>query len=57
MNEVALNIERLYQAAQAKDAELAYLRHFYTEANFGPAHDDVVQMINDAYNKPLPEGY
>ena len=37
--------------------ELEYLSHFFNEADFGPAHEDVVEMINEEYDKPLPEGY
>lgn len=38
-------------------AELHYLRHFYEEADFGPAHEDVVHIINEKYPKPIPTGY
>lgn len=41
--------------------ELEYLRLFYQEADFGPAHGDVVAIINDNIReetgKKLPEGY
>ena len=37
--------------------ELEYLTHFRLEADFGPAHEDVVGMINEEYDKPLPEGW
>lgn len=38
-------------------AELAYLRFFYTVADFGPAHADVIAGINAEYDQPIPEGY
>ena len=41
----------------ADSAELLYLRHFFQEADFGPAHGDVVQIIQDAYDGDIPEGY
>lgn len=41
--------------------ELDYLSNFRQEADFGPAHSDVVNMIDDEYMSeyscPLPEGY
>lgn len=37
--------------------EVHYLRHFYHEADFGPAHEEVVQEINEQYNRPIPTGY
>lgn len=40
--------------------ELQYLRFFYQNADFGPAHGDVVQGINDQYADEygsLPAGY
>lgn len=40
--------------------ELQYLRFFYQEADFGPAHGDVVSIINDKYldeHGSLPDGY
>lgn len=38
-------------------AELDYLRFFYSNADFGPAHEDVVEAINTHYDKDIPEGY
>lgn len=41
--------------------ELEYLRFFYSEADFGPADEDVRSIINDRYTKrtgkELPKGY
>jgi len=41
--------------------ELEYLSHFFQEADFGPAHEDVVGMIDEsylqAYDHGFPEGY
>ncbi len=38
-------------------AELDYLRYFYEHADFGPAHEDVVDIINQGYDKKVPDGY
>ena len=41
--------------------ELEWLKYFYNEADFGPAHEDVVSLIEDYFKqetgKELPEGY
>jgi len=40
--------------------ELQYLRFFYEKADFGPAHEDVVSIVNDEYLDEygsLPAGY
>lgn len=40
--------------------ELEYLHYFFQEADFGPAHEDVVYIINEKYvaeHDQLPEGY
>jgi len=41
--------------------ELRYLRYFFQTADFGPAHEDVVSIINDGFvhdtEEPVPEGY
>ncbi|MDB4311953.1 hypothetical protein N9937_00845 [bacterium] len=41
--------------------ELEYLRWFYAEADFGPAEDDIRNMMNGFFKsetgKELPEGY
>ena len=41
--------------------ELEYLQWFYRECDFGPAHEDVVNMMNTEFTrdtgKTLPEGY
>jgi len=39
------------------DPELRYLRYFYNEADFGPAHEDVIAIINEGYDKKVPDGY
>lgn len=44
-----------------KATELEWLRYFYQEADFGPAHEDVVYIIEENFkeetSKELPEGY
>lgn len=41
--------------------ELEYLQWFYSECDFGPAHDDVIKYMNIQYTeetgKELPQGY
>jgi hypothetical protein len=41
--------------------ELEWLRYFYETADFGPAHEDVVNIIENRFKeetgKDLPEGY
>ena len=41
--------------------ELNYLQFFYSECDFGPAHEDIVETINAKYaalrGKEIPEGY
>lgn len=41
--------------------ELEFLRWFYCECDFGPAHGDVIYSMNEQYTeetgKPIPEGY
>jgi hypothetical protein len=41
--------------------ELEWLRYFYETADFGPAHEDVVSIIENRFKeetgKDLPEGY
>lgn len=43
------------------DDELEYLQFFHSECDFGPAHEDVVYLINQAFTeetgKPVPGGY
>ena len=42
------------------DEELKFLRWFFQEADFGPAHGDVIEMIKTDYEATgnvLPEGY
>ena len=47
------------QEKEKKDveAELNYLRHFFCEADFGPADGDVRDIIRDDYDGVIPEGY
>jgi hypothetical protein len=44
-----------------KATELEYLKYFYQNADFGPAHGDVVFNINEYFKKDtgkeLPAGY
>lgn len=37
--------------------ELRYLKFFFREADFGPAHEDVIGIINDRYDEGVPDGY
>ncbi len=37
--------------------ELVFLRYFYQEADFGPAHGDVMAGIKGNYGSDLPAGY
>ena len=41
--------------------ELEWLRYFYDNCDFGPAHNDVVDIIKENFiedtGKMLPEGY
>lgn len=41
--------------------ELEYLRFFFTKCDFGPAHEDVMHLINEHYEqetgRKLPKGY
>lgn len=42
------------------NAELDWLKYFYQQADFGPAHGDVLYWIKQDYKrtgKPIPEGY
>ena len=46
--------------ADALDAlmeEVAYLRYFFQEADFGPADGDVRYIMNENYEGKIPEGY
>lgn len=53
----------LYEPTPKPDtgAELEYLRFFLEYADFGPAHEDVVDHINNQYTestgRPVPTGY
>jgi hypothetical protein len=51
--------ERFSKMEQA--SELEWLQYFYCNANFGPADDDVRDMIKEAFTsdtgKSLPGGY
>ena len=42
-------------------SELEYLQWFFANADFGPAHSDVIEMLNEQFEqetgKCLPEGY
>lgn len=41
--------------------ELEWLEYFYEEADFGPAHEDVVMIIQEQFEqetgKKIPKGY
>jgi len=43
------------------EAELEFLRWFYGECDFGPAHGDVIEMYHEQWTKetgkPVPPGY
>ena len=44
-----------------EDKEKYYLEWFYENCDFGPAHDDVIQLMNEEYTKDtgeeVPPGY
>ena len=44
-----------------KASELEYLRWFYAHADFGPAHSDVMMILNEDFvdetGLALPDGY
>ena len=44
-----------------KATELEYLEWFYGNADFGPATEDILKMMNDEFReetgKELPDGY
>lgn len=55
-------VEMAYVVAKGSDAdnELKYLRWFYENADFGPADDDVRQIMNAQYVRKggvIPKGY
>ena len=55
-------VEMAYIVAKGSDAdnELKYLRWFYENADFGPAEDDVRQIMNEQYVREggvIPKGY
>ena len=55
-------VEMAYVVAKGSDAdnELKYLRWFYENADFGPADDDVRQIMNEQYIREggvIPKGY
>lgn len=55
-------VEMAYIVAKGSDAdnELKYLRWFYANADFGPADDDVRQIMNEEYVRDggvIPKGY
>ena len=55
-------VEMAYIVAKGSDAdnELKYLRWFYANADFGPADDDVRQIMNEQYVREggvIPKGY
>ena len=53
---IKIDIENLEEIKEFIE-ELHYLRHFYAEADFGPAHGDVVGLINSSYEGNIPQGY
>ena len=64
MNAELSNAKRLIAQLEtentAQATEIAYLRFFRSQADFGPAHSDVVAAIDAAYialGNVLPEGY
>jgi hypothetical protein len=46
---------------EEQEAELQYLQWFYVNADFGPAHEDVITCLNQDYvdetGSPIPAGY
>lgn len=49
--------QTLINHTKALEKELAYLRYFHQEADFGPAHEDVVDLINQGFGGEVPEAY
>lgn len=49
------------ELTQSEREELEYLRFFYSECDFGPAHEDVIDSIDQYYTaetgNQLPKGY
>ena len=47
--------------SEEEKKELEYLRFFYSECDFGPAHGDVIDAINKVFvshtGLEVPEGY
>lgn len=47
--------------ARERSTELEYLRWFRQEVDFGPAHEDVIELYNSKFmretGKNLPEGW
>lgn len=47
--------------SDAERKELEYLRWIYINMDFGPAHEDVLLILNHHYERetgnPVPEGY
>ncbi len=56
---VEVTIEKLESEIERLRSEIAYLAYFHREANFGPAHTDVVMAIQAQYAEvhgvPVPE--
>lgn len=45
------------EAIAELEAELAYLRWFHSNADFGPAHTDVVMAMQATYPDVVPENW
>lgn len=57
---ISANTVTIGTLTQAIEEELYYLRFFYQNADFGPAHGDVVASINEDYRAQggvVPAGY
>ncbi len=50
-----------FTKSRLKATELEYLKWFYREADFGPADEDVRDIMNESFvratGKELPDGY
>lgn len=50
-------VERLRTRIAELESKLAYLRWFHSNADFGPAHSDVVMAMQRAYPGVVPADY
>lgn len=54
-------VEKKKSKSLEKATELEYLKWFYQNVDFGPAHGDVIYCLNERFKKKtgkiLPDGY